>query len=414
MNYVERIVARQQKEYRQETYINFKKSIIVKLKKRELEEKLELLDKEGYTIVKHTTMRANFPPKSYSLTYNDHLIKLSYFDGTNFYWCITNYHDDMKNVYTPNSFRTFKNMFKKRTGIKIKEAYGHTEQAFKEFCPKPLYYINPLFDRYLWYSGVSKEDYNSHYPAAALGILPDASTRKEVKGFVLPNSEYEFAFYPDSGNIAVFNEFDTHNYLSYVKTYTAHVKTRITVNYNAKDTKTILMKRAKHTLDEEMMYFYNIKCTSPKESKEYYDSKIFLLKFIGMLEQVSSKMYASYPFAHLAAVIKWRANIKMFNTLKQIGFRNVIQVCVDGVIHTGTPLGIKTSEIGELNLEATDAFFIQRGINQYIIKNKTFKEVKHTGLDVNVDSDNVMTWMASDKVDFLTYIKKNYVIEELL
>ena len=61
MNYVERIVARQQKEYRKETYINFKEAVIVKLKKRELEERLKWLEDNGYSFIKHTTMRAKFP-----------------------------------------------------------------------------------------------------------------------------------------------------------------------------------------------------------------------------------------------------------------------------------------------------------------------------------------------------------------
>lgn len=415
MNYVEKIVARQQKEYRKETYINFKDAVIMKLKKRELEERLEWLEANGFSFIRHTTMRAKFPPLSYSLTYNDHLIKLAYFDGNKYYWCSTNYHDDQKNISTPNSFKVFKSMFKKRTELKLIDAFGKIEHSFKIFCPKPLYYISPLWDRATWLVGISKEDYCSHYPAAATGILPDANTKIEVNSYVKPNKEYEFAFYPDTGHIAVFNEFDTHNYKSYIKTYSAKVKVgKYDPEYFGDDSRTILMKRSNYDLKEEIMYFYNIKCNSPKNSEEYYDSKIFLLKFIGMLEQCSSKMYSSYPFAHLAAVIKWRANVKMFRTLEKIGFRNIIQVCVDGVIHSGEPIGSETNALGDLNLEVSDALFIQRGINQYILKGEKFKEVRHQGLDINIESSNIMNWFASEKIDFLSYIKKNYVIEELL
>lgn len=415
MNYVEKIVARQQKEYRKETYINFKDAVIMKLKKRELEERLEWLEANGFSFIRHTTMRAKFPPLSYSLTYNDHLIKLSYFDGNKYYWCSTNYHDDQKNISTPNSFKVFKSMFKKRTELKLIDAFGKIEHSFKIFCPKPLYYISPLWDRATWLVGISKEDYCSHYPAAATGILPDAGTKIEVNSYVRPNKEYEFAFYPDTGHIAVFNEFDTHDYKSYIKTYSAKVKVgKYDPEYYGDDSRTILMKRSNYDLKEEIMYFYNIKCNSPKNSEEYYDSKIFLLKFIGMLEQCSSKMYSSYPFAHLAAVIKWRANVKMFRTLEKIGFRNIIQVCVDGVIHSGEPIGTDTNNLGDLNLEVSDALFIQRGINQYILKGEKFKEVRHQGLDINIESNNIMNWFASEKIDFLSYIKKNYVIEELL
>lgn len=415
MNYVERIVARQQKEYRKETYINFKDAVILKLKKKELEERLQWLEENNYSFIKHTTMRMNFPPLSYSLTYNDHLIKLAYFDGNKYYWCTTNYHDDQKNISTPNSFKVFKSMFKKRTGIKMLDAYGKVEHGFKVFCPKPLYYISSLWDKCIWLSGISKEDYCSHYPASALEILPDASTRVDRNEYVKPNSEYEFAFYPDTGHIAIFNEFDSHDFNKYIKTYTAKVAVgKFAPDYYGSDSRTILMKRSQYSLSDEIMFFYNQKCNSPKNSLEYYESKIFLLKFIGMLEQCSSKMYSSYPYAHLASVIKWRSNVKMFKTLQQIGFRNIIQVCVDGVIHAGDPVGKVSNKIGDLNIEVTDALFVQRGINQYILKGDHYKEVKHTGLDVNIDSNNVMTWFASEKIDFLSYIKRKYVIEELL
>ena len=237
----------------------------------------------------------------------------------------------------------------------------------------------------------------------------------DLNKYVQPDSEYEFAFYPDTGHVAIYGEFDSHNFNSYIKTYSAKVAVgKFKPDYYGTDTRTILMKRSEHSLKEEILHFYEQKCNSPKNSLEYYDSKIFLLKFIGMLEQCSSKMYSAYPYAHLASVIKWRSNIKMFKTLQQIGFRNVIQVCVDGVIHAGDGVGSVTNKIGELNVEVTDAYFVQRGINQYILKGEKFKEVKHTGLDVNIESNNVMTWLASEKVDFLTYIKKKYVIEELL
>jgi len=414
MNYVERIVARQQKEYKKEKYINFKDAIISKLNKHELEEKLQWLEENNYEFIKHTTIRGKMGKNTYSMTYNDHLIKLTVFDGTNYYWFSTNYHDDAKNVETPNSFKTFKNLFKKRTGMKMTAAFGKTQQAFKLYCPKPLYYISPLWEKCSWIKGVCKEDYSSHYPASALGILPDSTEQISLDQYVKPNEEYEFAFYPDTGHIAIYNEFDSHDYISYVKTYSAKVSTKYKTKYEGADKHTILMKRSQYNLVEEIMFYYNIKTSSNKDSEEYHNAKMFLLKFIGSMEQVNSKLYASHPYAHIAAVIKWRANIKMFNTIKNIGFRNVVQVCVDGIIHVGEPVGSNNTGIGELITETTNAKFIQRGINQYILKGDNFREIKHTGLDVNIESENIATWMASPKIDFLTYIKNNYNIEELL
>lgn len=407
------------KAYHKRLYVDYRKeAVITKLYKNELEDRLKWLTDSGYKYMKHTTLRAKIPPKSYMLSYNDHIIKLSYYDGKKYYWCTTNYHDNTKNMDTPNSFKIFKSMFKKRTGINLLKAFGRVEQSYKKFCPKPLYYISKDYELYKWHLNITKEDYSSHYPNAAIQLLPDANTAMEVNEYVKPNEEYKFAFYPDTGHVAVYNEFDSHDWIKEVKIFSAKVKeeSRFKTNYYGTDKKTILMKESKESLKEEVMYFYNIKASSPIDSVAYNDSKIFLLKFIGMLEQVNPRIYNSYPYAHLAAIIKWRANIKTFKTIKTIGYTKIIQICVDGFIHAGKPVGTDEVYLGSLNIEVTGARFVQRGINQYILENKEtgFKEVKHAGLDVNTKSNNIASWLASAKVNFIEYIKSKYEIEERL
>lgn len=419
MDYVEKILARQRKAYLKKTYVDYKKEgIVCKLHKKELEERLEWLINSGYKLIHHTTVKKNIDPKTYMLSYNDHLIKLSYFDGKHYYWCTTNYHDDTKNLDTPNSFKMFRSMFKKRTGTTLRKAFGTVSQVYKVYCPKPLYYRSELYANFIWYKNISKEDYCSHYPNAATQALPDANTAKAIEAYVKPDEEYKFAFYPDSGHVAVYGEFDSHDWEKEVKVFSASVKlkTDFLPHYDNKDKHTILMKQAKFDLKAEIQHFYDIKAKSPKDSAAYHDSKIFLLKFIGMLEQVNPVIYNSYPFAHLAAVIKWRANIKTFKTIKQIGYNKIIQICVDGFIHAGDPIGIKEVYLGSLNTEVSGARFIQRGINQYILENKEqgYREIKHTGLDINTKSLNISAWIASNKVNFIKYMKSKYEIEELL
>lgn len=417
MNYLQKRDTKLRKQFHSRKYVNYRKeAIISKLYKSELVDRLNWLIESGYTYMKHTTIREHISPKTYMLCYNDHLIKLSYYDGKKYYWCTTNYHDDTKNMDTPNSFKMFKQMFKKRTGVNLLKAFGRTDQFFKTFCPKPLYYISQTWEKYKWHEHICKEDYSSHYPWAATKSLPDANTAKTVNKCIKPTAEYPFAFYPDTGHVAVYNEFDSHDWITEAKTYGAqvHVKTTFKTNYSGKDKKTVLMKASSQSIEKEIMHFYNIKANSPKDSAEYNDSKIFLLKFIGMLEQCNSFIYASYPYAHLAAVIKWRANIKMFKTIREIGHTKVIQVCVDGIIHAGDPIGTDKIDLGILNTEVKEARFIHRGLNQYILTNKElkYKEIKHVGLDINTNSNNITAWLASAKVNFIQYIKDRYPIEE--
>lgn len=411
-------IEKQRYQYHEKTYINFRKeSKRQRLLKDALEAKLDALIASGYKYIGHTTLRAKMEPKSYSLSYNDRIIKLSVFDGKNYYWYSTDYHDDNKNKETGSPFATFKKKFKIRTDKTLLEAFGATKQYFKTCTPQPLYYQSPFWATRTWINNICKEDFSSHYPANAIGMLPDANTAKELDGTVLPNEEYKFAFYVRSGHMAVYNEFNTRDYIQQAEIFGAKVsKERMyATNYNLdpKYDKTILMKAANYNLEPEMNYYYAIKNNAEKDSKEYKEAKLFMLKFIGMMEQCSPIMYESYPFAHLAAVIKWRANIKTFKILKEIQYNNVIQVCVDGIIHAGKPVGTTEKALGNLITEISKAKLIQKGINQYIIKSKDKTERRTAGYDVNVESDNINDWQASTKVKFLTYIKNKYKIEKI-
>lgn len=415
---LDRIIAKQQKEYHNKKYINFRiEANKDRLTKDELETKLDTIIDKGYKYIEPTTKRARMPENSYSLTYNDRIIKLAIYDGKDYYWFTTDYRDDNKNKDTGSPFSDFKKRFKERTNSDLKSEFGATEQWFKVCCPQPLYYQSPLWAKETYINKVVKEDFSSHYPSNAISDLPDAKTAVKVDHYVEPNEEYPFAFYIKSGHIAVYNEFNSRNYIKEVKLFSARIskKREYDTNYElpkAKD-ETILMKKAKLNIKPEIEYYYNLKNNSKKDSQEYKDAKLFILKFIGMMEQCNKVIYKSYPFAHLAAVIKWRANIKTFSILKKIGYDKVIQVCVDGFIHRGKPQGGNVKALGNLITEFDNAKFIQKGINQYILEQDGIIERKTAGFDIDTESNDITDWKASSKVKFISYIKSKYKIKEL-
>lgn len=410
-----REVQKQREKYHNKRYINFRKEADKqKLKKDELEAKLDTLLKDNYKYIKHTTIRSRMPENSYSLCVRRDIISLTVHDDKKYYFYYTNYRDDTKNEKRKSPISEFKNKFKDRTGKTLVDNYGRVGQDFKICAPSPLYYINRMYPMQYKINDVCKEDFSSHYPSSASGILPDANTAILYNKYVEPNEEYKFAFYPDSGNVAVYGEFDSHNYIKFQEIYGAHVKTKRLYNpeYTAKDEHTILMKQAEFDMAPEMKYFYDIKNSKQKDSEEYYQAKLFMNSFLGMFEQNNKNHYDRLPLAHLAAVIKWRANIKMFNLIKKIDVLNVIQVCVDGIIHKGPAQGTDIKELGNLICEESKAKLIQRGINQYIIFGKEITKA-HAGLDINIESNNIEDWKASEKVKFLDYIKSKFEIEEL-
>lgn len=418
MSLLEQLIKKWQKEGHDRRYVYYRKEALKeKLTKSDLEAKLNELSHHGYTQIPHSTTRSKIKPMTYSLCYNERHITLSTYDGEKYHWYTTDYHDDTKNKDTGSPFSQFKADFLNRTNKTMKEAFGATEQSMKICCPQPLYYQSPFYAKEMWIKHVKKEDFSSHYPSNALGYLPDASTAKEVKGRVKPDETYRFAFYVKSGHVAEYDRFDSHDYMNAISIYSASTKKGkdFPTNYSIadKDEVTILMKASKYNIDPEMQAAYNKKNNSSKDSDEYKQAKLFMLKFIGMMEQCNPILYKSYPYAHIAAVIKWRANIKTFNTLKAIGEDKVIQVCVDGFIHKGKIQGGKEKALGNLITEFDDAQFIQRGINQYIIKQDDKVEKRTAGLDLNTDLDNINRWEASPKVRFLDYMLSKYEMENL-
>lgn len=411
-------IKKQRQQYHNKKYVNFgKEAKKTKLTKDQLEAKLEELTDLQYQCISHSTIRANIKPMTYSLCYNDHNITLTTYDGQQYRWYTTNYHDDAKNKDTGYPFAQFRKDFLARTGKTMTEAFGATDQSMKICCPMPLYYQNLFYAKNKWINHVKKEDFSSHYPSNAIGYLPDASTAKEIKGRVKPDEIYRFAFYIKSGHVAEYGRFDSHDYMRAIKIYSAKVSREIDFpkNYDISDDEeiTILMKAAKYNIDPEIQATYDRKNNCPKDSEEYKQAKLFMLKFIGQMEQCDPLRYQGYPYAHIAAVIKWRANIKTFRTLKFIGEDKIIQVCVDGFIHQGKIAGCKEKALGNLITEFDDARFIQRGINQYILKQGDKEDRKSSGLDVNINDDDISHWQASPKVKFLEYMQEKYKMEAL-
>jgi hypothetical protein len=411
-------IKNQKKRYHNKVYVNYSKEATRKrLTKDALESKLEDLISHGYVYAPHCTIRANIKPMTYSLCYNARNITLTTYDGQTYNWYTTNYHDDAKNKDTGTAFSQFRRDFLTRTGKTMTQAFGATPQAMKTCCPQPLYYRNQFYAKNRWLSHVKKEDFSSHYPSNAIGYLPDASTAKEIKGRVKPDSVYRFAFYVKSGHVAEYGRFDSHDYLRQISIYSAKTTQNrdfpTAYNISDDDEITILMKASDYNLDPEMQAAYDKKNNSPKDSEDYKQAKLFMLKFIGQLEQCNPNVYLGYPYAHIAAVIKWRANIKTFNTLKAIGEDKIIQVCVDGFIHQGKTVGCTKKALGNLITEFDDARFIQRGLNQYILKQGDKDDRKSAGLDTNIDDDDITHWGASPKVNYLAYMQAKYEMEKL-
>ena len=403
----------QRKQHQAKKYVNFKKEADKeKLMHKDFIKLIKELIDKGYTKIPVTTVREKWVNNSFTVAQRHSVVTLMIRENNKFKFYYSDIKDE-KNRSSHNPMPAFKANFKARTGKTLKQAFGATKQELKVCVPQPLYYQSPLWPKRAVITNVCKEDYSSHYPSCAIEVLPDANTAIVVNKYEKPTEEYQFAFYPETGHMAVYNEFDTHDYYKMQYIYGANEGYRrvFKTHYEQKETKTILMKASSEVL-EELQDAYIIKNSSVKDSDEYLDAKLLMNKFLGQFEQNNPDYYLNSPFAHLAATIKWRANIKMFNLIRRIGDLNIIQVCVDGLLHKGEAIGNKEKTLGNLICEESGAKLVQRGINQYIVFGE--KTIRcHAGLDINIESDDITSWDASEKVIFADYIKTLIEVEEI-
>lgn len=287
--------------------------------------------------------------------------------------------------------------FKERTGCSLRKAFSSSPYELRDIIPAPLYYLN---NKHRSYSHSIKKllvhsiDGCSQYPTAACDLLPTANHSKTVQGRVEPNEEYPFAFYLNSKHIAVYNEFDTHNWLK--SHYAESIiyrdeddpnKYQRVKNFKDEDEVTLLMKASDYTLKEEMEYWFMVKESYPKGSAEREMAKHILNALIGNFHRKKKSGYYSYadlPLNHVAAVIIARANNRMIERINKIIPERLIHVCVDGIIFKGKQIftdvvDSKHRALGKFELEYTNCQAAFMGINQYIIVDKVPK-VCHTGL----------------------------------
>lgn len=312
--------------------------------------------------------------------------------------------DDSKNtgVFTnegANAAKAVNEHFQERTGVTLRGAFGYTEDDILRQCvPKQFYYLNSKLTNVVL-ENVSKADMSSHYPANFTGSLPDIRTAIKVEGEVNPTAEYPFAFYIGSGHCAEFNRFDTREWKNHEIAYTLvndskekQIKGKTfkyyTPRYKDNCTEyTLLCKASKHSLTEEMNFFYD-----KKNLEKDPTAKMVMNAFIGYCHPKTDRK--SYRLYHLAAICIGRANQLMIETAEKIGVENVLQLVVDGIIyldedaHRVATYSKDEKQLGRLILENHRELFRMIGTNQYLfIKPETGEVtcIKAGGFDAGVE-----------------------------
>lgn len=288
--------------------------------------------------------------------------------------------------------RIFQHKFMELNGCGLEKAFGFVDKTLKRCIPKQFYYVDEtICNKKLIMSSI---DASSQYASGCLGALPDSHTGIYIEHYAEPTAEYPFAFYA-SGHIAIYNELDTHDWLSHklwmhLFRTNAHEPWPFRPLPKEKE-HTILMKASHYTMDSTWNYFYNNKQQYPKDSPEYLEAKQIILEVMGQWhrkdkDQKRIMTYddgGSFQLAHIVAVAIARGNQKILNKIKEIGLALVAHVCVDGIIYIGDEIfGQQEARLGMFCQEFTGVPTIIRDINVYMAKNKDNYKFRHAGYDL--------------------------------
>jgi hypothetical protein len=331
-----------------------------------------------------------------------------------------NIRDSKKNTkeHIGRADRIFQQKFMELNGCGLEKAFGFVDKSLKRCIPKQFYYVDKsICDKTLAMSSI---DASSQYASGCLGSLPDSHDSLYYEHYVEPTAEYPFAFYA-SGHVAIYNELDTHEWL-------AHKLYKYLFRLNQKEPwpfrplpkekeHTILMKASPYSMESTWRYFYNIKQSFPKDSKEYDHAKQVILEVMGQWhrkdkDQKRIMTYddgGSFQLAHIVAVAIARGNQKILDKVEEIGLDFVVHICVDGIIYIGNEVfGQQKADLGVFYQEFTGVPTVIRDINVYMAKNKDNYKFRHAGYDL-INNEEIDEDKKYDFVDLYNLSSKERI-----
>ena len=258
------------------------------------------------------------------------------------------------------AWTTFNRVVEELTNTTLYRMFGGLPRElhqYRECVPPPINWVAPTFvDKVV--DGCVKADICSAYGTEASKTLPDLHTnaRKIVDGKVEPTEEYPFAFYLESGEMAIYGEGNSEDQKN-----TRYMKA--CVNW-VDNERTLLCKAAKADLRPVFEFLYD-----NRKDNEFF--KFVMNATIGMFHQRKFRGEESNLWP-LAAVIKFRCNKRIIDycdALVELGQAPLL-INTDSITWFGTDTSLVQTEkkLGNFALEYTNCSLLYAGPKAYQIQ----------------------------------------------
>lgn len=316
----------------------------------------------------------------------------------------------------------------KQCGIGLEGAFGALPVEDKKTswitkCVKSVKYAF-YTDRFLLNKSLRKlykADISSAYPHNLRGRLPNAHNIKIVQGRVAPTEEYPFAFYPESGHVAEYGKFDTHElrkskwYRKIEDQNRENCRKRnepfITFDDTVEES-TVLMGAADYTLDKAVSKMYWVKENADEEkTRAWY--KWLLNALIGFMasEQNNWQHYQG----HIAAIVYCRQIARMIELAETLEKESncPIYFAIDCIMWIGGPSALTTTEksLGAFVQEANDVCGVMCGQGQYYLHDGNGNTLieKHQGVPETIYEK----YQIKNEKDYVKYMGKGTQTTEI-
>lgn len=217
----------------------------------------------------------------------------------------------------------FQSLVNEKIGKKLSQIFGGLPMEYlkNRYCvPSPINWASGL---YMNYEGsvaenCVKADICSAYGTEASKTLPDChiSRGKVVQGRVPPTKELPFAFYLESGHMAIWNEGDT-----FELNKSPYITCDHTIFCQPEKDRTLLLPVAENSLAEVFEELYEGRKDDPH-------NKLIMNATIGMFHRKKTRLQEDNLWP-IPAVIKYRCNKRIIDTCQWLRERDQLPILIN-------------------------------------------------------------------------------------